>query len=248
MKNKENTDMDDKPEGHSSAEISNEKEKQKRRSRIYTNEDLLFMADEKTTIKDIVKKFGFDTARQAIGARSYARRIFGISVARKYTDEDIKFMADEKTTTEDILERFGFTKPSQAYGARTYAKKVLGIQTPKNSKRARVPQKYTDEDIKFLADEKTTSKEIMEKFELDELRQAHGARTYARKILGIRKPTTSKPDRKPIKYTDEDRAFLLDKKNKPKDIMERFGFTEPQQAYKARVNAKIISGVKSRKV
>jgi len=207
------------------------------------------MADPETTINDIAKKFEFDNPRQAIGARSYARRILGLSVAHSYTDEDIKFLADQKTTTANIMEKFGFTKPTQAYGARTYAKKVLGIRKPRNSpKLPIVSRKYTDDDVKFLTDPKTTTADIMEKFGFNESRQAHGARTYARKILGITKPKQStNPDRKPRRYTEDDKAFILDKKTTIKDIMERFGFTKPQQAYKARVNAKITLGIKPAK-
>jgi len=103
--------------------------------------------------------------------------------------------------------------------------KITGLEV-------RTVRNYSGEDLKFLVDMSNTTKDVMRRFNFTEAKQAHGARTHARKSLGIRGPAR--------KYTDEDRAFLLDKNNTNEDIMKRFGFKSSKQVRSAKSYARRI--------
>jgi len=79
-------------------------------------------------------------------------------------------------------------KSSDNKGRKKSNKKSDEKATPisgKTGKPVRTMRKYTEEDKQFLVDPNNTTDDIMKRFDFDDKKQVHGARTYARKTLSL---------------------------------------------------------------
>jgi len=108
---------------------------------------------------------------------------------------------------------------------------------------------YTEEDKRFIADKRNSISDVMAKYGY-ERNYVHRIRAIFRKQLenqleeidGVVNGNESSDDAakrpKYKHYTEEDKEFILNKRNSAEELMERYGFKDKMSAYKARAYIK----------